>query len=127
MRLTLDVHPVLQVRLGDATRLGGDVLTIDAAELRDTLLQDDRIEKVDIEVVQPGENCRFGAIYDIVEPRAKQPGDGFDFPGALGPVGAAGRGTTHVLRGSAVTVLEGGAGGRVIEMSGPAAEYTPYA
>jgi glycine reductase complex component B subunit alpha and beta len=127
MRLTLDVHPVSQVRLGGITRLSGDVLTIDAAELRDTLLQDNRLEKVDFEVVQPGENCRFGAIYDVLEPRAKEPGDGSDFPGALGPVGAAGRGTTHVLRGSAVTVLEGGVAGRVIEMSGPAAEYTPYA
>jgi glycine reductase len=126
MRLTLAVHPINAVRLGDSTTLDEDVLTIAVEELRRTLLQDDRLESVAIEAVQPGENCRFGAVYDVLEPRAKEPADGADFPGVLGPIKPAGRGTTHVLRGAAVSVLEDGAAARVIEMSGPAAEHSPY-
>jgi glycine reductase len=126
MRLTLAVHPVSNVRLGDATRLDGEVLSVDAGDLRRALLLDDRLESVDIEIVAPGESCRFGSIYDVIEPRAKQPGDGSDFPGVLGPILPAGRGTTHVLRGTAVSVIEDGAT-RVIDMSGPAAEHSPYA
>src|SRR5688572_22951966 len=117
MRLTLAIHPVSSVRLGDATRLDGDELTINADGLRRSLLQDDRLASVDVEVVLPGENCRFGSVYDVIEPRAKAPGDGADFPGVLGPITLAGRGTTHVLRGAAVSVLEDGAA-RVIKMGG---------
>lgn len=127
MRLTLAIHPISQVRLGDGTRLDGDVLTVDPEGLRETLLQDNRLTSVDVEVVQPGENCRFGSVYDVLEPRVKQPGDGADFPGVLGPIRPAGRGTTHVLRGAAVSVLEDGAAARVIEMGGPIAAYSPYA
>jgi glycine reductase len=89
-------------------------------------MADARVENVEFEVVAPGEGCRIGSVYDIVEPRAKQPGDGVDFPGVLGPPQLAGSGTTHVLRGAAVTVLEE-AGTRVIEMRGEAGEYCPYA
>lgn len=130
MKLTLANHSISGIRFGDATRLQGTILSVDQEELRRELLADARLTDVDIEIVQPGEACRFGAVFDIVEPRAKEPGAGSDFPGILGPISMAGRGTTHVLQGAAVTVLNERApvtGGKMVEMSGPAAAETPYA
>lgn len=130
MKLTLANHPVTDLRAGDATRLDGTELTVNLNELRRLLLEDTRLESVDIEIVRPGEQSRIGSVFDILEPRAKEPGDGSDFPGILGPLKTAGRGTTHVLRGTAITVLDDAPGpgvGRIVEMSGPAAAECPYA
>lgn len=126
MRLTLAIHPITEMRFGDATRLDGTSLTVDQGELTAYLLEDAQLEGVDLDIVYPGEACRFGVVFDVVEPRAKEPGDGSDFPGVLGPVELAGRGTTHVLRGAAVSVLDDGAGGRIVEMGGAPGAATPY-
>jgi hypothetical protein len=73
-------------------------------------------------------------VFDIIEPRAKGPESSPDFPGILGPPLTAGMGTTHVLEGTAVTVVREkppggapGATGSILEMSGTAAEGTKYA
>ena len=73
-------------------------------------------------------------IFDIIEPRAKEPGAGTDFPGILGAPITAGIGTTHVLSGAAVSVLAEispdltrSATGRVLEMSGAPIEASDYA
>ena len=139
MVLSLAVHPVNRILSGNNTCLEGDVLTVDINELRDYLLEDRRLESVDLEIVHPGDGCRVGYVLDVLEPRAKAPGDGPDFPGILGPLASAGRGTTHVLRGAAVTVVDGGQPGgelgytsrrggvsKVLEMSGPAAAASAY-
>jgi glycine reductase len=126
LQLTLAIHPIDRIRFGDVTQLAGETLDVSLEELRANALEDARVESVEFEIVAPGEGCRIGGVYDIVEPRAKHPADGVDFPGVLGPPQPAGRGTTHVLRGAAVTVLED-AGARVIEMRGEAADYSPYA
>src|SRR4029077_19212809 len=133
MQLTLARHPVTEIHFGTQTRLDGTVLVIDPEELRRVLLEDETIESVNFEVVRPGESCRAGPIFDIVQPRAKEAGSSPDFPGILGPPTSAGMGTTHVLEGAAVSVLaERSPGesrsvtGRVLEMSGVAAEATVY-
>ncbi|MBF8266704.1 MAG: Glycine reductase component beta subunit / Glycine reductase component alpha subunit [Dehalococcoidia bacterium] len=129
MRLTLALHPVTGLEFADATRLDGTRLQVDREELRQLLLKDRRLQSVDLETVCPGESSRVGDIFDILEPRAKEPGSGADFPGILGPYVLAGQGTTHVLRGSAVTVLDEGlprAGGKLLEMGGEAGAATPY-
>jgi glycine reductase len=95
-------------------------------ELRALLLQDGRLESVEFEVVRPGEHCRIGSVLDVIEPRAKQPGDGYDFPGAISPMALAGRGTTHVLRGMAVVLLGDAPAGSVIEMTGEWADWCPF-
>ncbi len=130
MQLTLARHPVTEINFGDKTRLDGTSLLVDAEELRALLLADDRLQSVDLETVRAGENCRVGPVFDIIEPRAKEPGSSPDFPGILSTPATAGTGTTHVLEGAAVTVLiEGsvadteGRVGRVLEMSGPAGEW----
>ncbi|MCH7751349.1 MAG: hypothetical protein IH898_04265 [Planctomycetes bacterium] len=36
------------------------------------LLEDRRLESVDLEIVCPGDPCRVGYVFDILEPRAKE-------------------------------------------------------
>lgn len=110
------------------------MLIVDPDELRRLVLQDSRFEAVDFAVARPGERCRAGPVFDIVEPRAKEPGGSPDWPGVLGAPQTAGRGTTHVLRGAAVTALREdspgesrGPTGYILEMSGAAAACSYYA
>src|SRR5215831_19794215 len=134
MQLKLAIHRITTIRFGSRTSLDGTTLLVDAEELRRLLLEDLSLLRVEFEIVQPGESCRAGPVFDIIEPRAKRPDSSPDFPGILGPPQTAGMGTTHVLQGAAVTVLkETGAGdsrgapGYVLEMSGGAATGTKYA
>ncbi|MET0500813.1 MAG: glycine/sarcosine/betaine reductase component B subunit [Candidatus Binatia bacterium] len=133
MQLTLAHHPITEIQFGTQTRLDGTTLVVDPAELRRRVLEDEAIENVDFEIARPGESCRAGPIFDIVQPRAKEPGSSPDFPGILGPPASAGMGTTHILEGAAISVLaERSPGesrsvtGRVLEMSGTTAEATVY-
>src|SRR5215467_14509604 len=133
MELTLAHHPITEIQFGSQTRLNGIVLVVDPEELRRVVLEDEFILNADFEIARPGESCRAGPVFDVIEPRAKAPGSSPDFPGILGPPTTAGIGTTHVLGGAAVSVLaERGPGesrsatGRFLEMSGVAAEGTEY-
>jgi sarcosine reductase len=134
MQLTLARHPVTKICFGAPTRLEGPTLFVDTEELLRILLEDSALQHVTFEIVEPGESCRAGPVFDIVEPRAKGPDSSPDFPGILGPPQTAGFGTTHVLDGAAVTVLKEssggdsrGATGYVLEMSGAPAEASHYA
>ena len=60
MRLTLAYHPVTDVRFGATTQLQGTTLEVSEAALRQYLLEDRRLERVDLAIVHPGEACRFG-------------------------------------------------------------------
>lgn len=133
MRLTLARHPVTEIKFGDETSLDGTALSINESELRALLLEDQRLESVGLDVVRPGENCRAGPVFDIIEPRAKSDGGSPDFPGVLGPSAIAGIGTTHVLEGVAVTVVDcrptvtaRAAKRSILEMSGEGAARSPY-
>jgi sarcosine reductase len=133
MQLTLAHHPITDLQFGAPARLEGTVLVIDPAELSRVVTEDESIVSVDFDIARPGERCRAGPIFDIIEPRAKEPGSGPDFPGILGAPATAGMGTTHVLRGAAVSVLAEmspdpfrSATGRVLEMSGPVVEASDY-
>ena len=130
MHLTLSIHPISEIAFGDHTALEGQRLEVSKQALTRLLLEDRRLESVDIEIVSPGESCRLGIVFDILEPRAKESGSGSDFPGILGPYAVAGQGETHVLRGAAVTVLDESApvaAGKMLEMSGPPADATAFA
>src|SRR5262245_17298552 len=130
MHLTLAYHAITDIRFGATTQLQGTMLEISEAALRQYLLEDRRLERVELVIVHPGEACRFGVVFDIVEPRAKEPGAGPDFPGIVDPIAMVGQGITHVLQGAAVTVLDTAvpiAGGQVVEMSGDAGQACPYA
>src|SRR5262245_37335443 len=106
MRLILAYHAITDIRFGASTQLQGTTLEISETALRQYLLEDRRLQGVDLAIVHPGEACRFGVVFDIVEPRAKEPGTGPDFPGILDAIAMVGQGITHVLQGAAVTVLD---------------------
>ena len=133
MRLTLACHPITEIRLETPTRVDGTVLVVDPEELRRLVLEDDVVTGVDFEIIRPGEKCRAAPVFDIIEPRAKGADSSPDFPGILGAPETAGMGTTHVLEGAVITVLAErspgetrGVTGRVLEMSGAAAEGSKY-
>ncbi|MDE3077847.1 MAG: hypothetical protein KGJ86_20690, partial [Chloroflexota bacterium] len=108
MKLVQQVHQVHEVAWAGDTRLQAGRLSIDRAALTTDLLDDTRLESVDLELAHPGESCRILPVFDVVEPRAKLDPDGADFPGALTPVQPVGFGLTRVLRGVAVTVVDPG-------------------
>ena len=130
MRLELLWSEVTAMRPGAATRLGGGVLEIDLDELRRELSRDSRLERVRVELAEPGESCRIARVFDVFAPRAREDGQE-DFPGVLGALGRAGSGRTRALGGVAVVVTDQEAQKTgmlaVIDMSGPAALLSPFA
>ena len=60
MRLSLSIHPVTQMAFGASTRLQGSLLQINEAELTRHILEDQRLQSVDLAVVGPGDPCRVG-------------------------------------------------------------------
>ena len=94
MRLTWQIHHV------------DDLGWLDEDALKTELLKDERLAGVDLQTARPGESCRILPVFDIVEPRAKLDPAGADFPGVLTPVKPVGFGTTKVLKGVAVEVLD---------------------
>ena len=128
MQLDLLIHPVRHIVWGPSTVLDGDTLQVARAELLEHTATGLPFTALEAELAAPGERCRLVPVFDVVEPRARAGGG--DFPGVLGPIASVGSGETHVLRGAAVVTLDpGGLAGRhaVIDMSGPAAEYSRYA
>ena len=134
MQLSLAIHAVTSMEWGDHIGLTGAMLTLNQEELRQLALEDGSFAAVDFKIARPGESLRAGPVFDVVEPRAKAPSGSPDWPGILGPPRTAGRGTTHVLQGIAVTALcedspgeSRGATGYILEMSGEAAAGSRYA
>ena len=84
MELTLAIHQVNDLRFGDSTYLDGSTLVVDRESLTNHLLEDPRLQSVDMDIANPGEACRIGVVFDIIEPRIKEPGAGSDYPGILG-------------------------------------------
>jgi glycine reductase complex component B subunit alpha and beta len=134
MRLELNIVDIKDIRFAEKTGIDKGQLNINRKELIEKLKEDRMLGEVNIDLTRPGEKCRIIRTADIIEPRAKIAG-GQDFPGALGKQSSAGQGKTCVLRGAAVVLSEdsyqAGAlnpeqAGDVIDMSGPAAEMSPY-
>jgi glycine reductase complex component B subunit alpha and beta len=134
MLLRLNIIDIKDIQFSEKTMISNGKLLINRRELESLLQEDKRLKKVDVELARHGEKCRIVHVCDVVEPRAKIDGTGVNFPGALGKKTTAGQGITCVLRGSAVVetlyteVIEGprDPNGEIIDMSGPAAELSPY-
>ncbi len=97
MQLTLAVHPITDIQFGTRLSLDGSALTVDGEELRRLVLEDAAIDNVAFDIVRPGESCRAGPIFDVVEPRAKADG-GSDFPGIIGAADHRGDGNDSCAR-----------------------------
>ena len=127
MRLELEAVTVRRAVFAAATGIADGQLSVAREELRSIIAADSRLAAVEIEIANPGEDCRIGDVFDVFEPRAKA-GGGTDFPGVLGPIERAGNGRTTVARGAAVVVLNplDDRFKMTIDMTGPGAGISPY-
>ena len=125
MRLDLGYVHIANIRFGAATAIENQVLSINRRELASLLEQEPLFERVEIELAHPGESCRIVRVLDVLEPRYRM--NGPNFPGALDGNGLVGDGQTRALKNVAVVETDQLAtrSRNIIDMSGPAAEYSP--
>jgi glycine reductase len=121
------VH-IREVVFGDKTEVSDHVLRINPKELVRYILEDRRLQSVEIKVARPGEKKRIIPVKDVLEPRAKGGGGLTTFPGFFGTAEPVGTGITYVLNGVAVVTCgklvnfqEG-----LIDMCGPGAEFSLF-
>lgn len=135
MELVLGTFRVREVRFGTRTVLEGGVLTVQKAELERLLSDDPALQRVEVNLALPGERTRIIHALDVVEPRVKVEGKTSIFPGFLGLPRTVGTGRTLRLDGVAVVEAsplawaEDGISVKeaIIDMSGPAVDYCPFA
>jgi sarcosine reductase len=129
MRLELAWSEIASVAAGGTTRLTGSRLEVDLDELRVRLERDVRLERVRLDLAEPGTSCRIGRVFDVFAPRAREDDEG-DFPGVLSPLARTGNGRTRALRNVAVVVtdqqLDNPAALAVIDMAGPVSLLSPF-
>lgn len=119
------VHDVV---FGEKTEILDHVLRVNQEELVRYLLEDRRLQSVEIKIARPGEKKRIIPVKDVLEPRAKWGGTLTTFPGFFDSAEPVGTGITYVLDGVAVVTCgklvnfqEG-----LIDMSGPGAEFSLF-
>ncbi|MCI7402504.1 MULTISPECIES: glycine/sarcosine/betaine reductase component B subunit [unclassified Pyramidobacter] len=129
MRLELRKAHVTGLEWGSPTRMENGVLYVDKAGLIAALSDDDRIEKWDVDLARPGESVRIIPVKDVIEPRVKLEGGESYFASVIGPNDTAGEGATFVLDGAGVVTVGPIMGFQegFIDMSGPAAKFSPFA
>src|SRR5712692_10465293 len=127
MRLQLDIVPVNRIAFGETACLQDGLLIVNREELHRLLATDTRLRSVEVQLANPGEECRIVDVFDVIEPRWKADG-GPNFPGVIEPIARAGEGRTRVLRGATVVVLNSlpSPFKTVIDMTGRVAELIPY-
>jgi sarcosine reductase len=136
MRLELNILTIRDIQFTGKTAVSDGVLYVNRGQLQALLLEDRRLSQVDIELAHPGEKCRILKVLDVIEPRAKTSDGDEDFPGAVGGQYPVGKGSTCVLRGTAVVISDyrkkreistsSDPNGEIIDMFGPGAEVGTY-
>ncbi len=128
MKLELGKIHIHDVQFGEVTHIKDGVLFVNEKEIVDLVLEDDRLVSCHVELARPGESVRIAPVKDVIEPRLKIEGGGCAYPGLLGKVAEVGKGTTYVMSGAAVVTVGKIVGFQegVIDMSGPAADYSPF-
>jgi glycine reductase complex component B subunit alpha and beta len=129
MRLELGNIRIEDVQFGSNTEVKNHTLYVNKEELIALLSEDERFASVSIELAHPGESVRIMPVKDVIEPRVKVEGPGGLFPGFISKLDQVGSGRTHVLKGAAVVTAGKVVGFQegIIDMTGPAADYTPFA
>ncbi len=127
MELEMRNITIRDIRFGETNEIRDGVLILRKEDLEEVALEDNRIESVEFDIARPGESTRIFPVKDVIEPRAKETGE--IFPGTFTEtVEEAGSGITYALKGCAVTTTGPIVGFQegLIDMSGPAADYTPF-
>lgn len=132
MNLTVGTFPVHEVAFGAPTGWMDGRLIVDAERVAALALEDGRIRRVTVELVQPGEAARIVHVRDVIEPRVKVEGQGHTYPGICGHApDTVGAGITHRYAGFGVLLASealphirrtvSAATDSLIDMSGPGA------
>ncbi len=129
MKLELHKLHIKSLAWGEKTAVKEGVLTVCKQEVLDLVKADPSFLKVDVDLALPGDSTRIIPVKDVVEPRCKVEGGNGVFPGMVSDVDTVGYGKTLVLEGAAVVTCGKIVGFQegIIDMSGPASEYTPFA
>lgn len=128
MKLELGRIKIHDVQFGPETKVEKGVLYVNKEEIEKLVLEDERLIGAQVELARPGESVRIAPVKDVLEPRVKVSGGGGIFPGMINKVKEVGSGRTHALVGAAVVTCGKIVGFQegIIDMSGPAAAYTPF-
>lgn len=128
MKLELRRIYIKDLRLGNETSVKNGVLTVNQEELKNMLLEDQRIKEVKVDIARPGEKVRIIPVKDVIEPRVKISGKGKGFPGVTAKMEQLGDGQVNVLYGAAVVTVGDIVGFQegVIDMWGEGAKWTPF-
>lgn len=128
MKLELGYINITDIVFGAVSKVENGVLTVNTDEVKEMILQDERIKDVKFDVARPGESVRITPVKDVIEPRVKVEGRGGIFPGVISKVDTVGSGKTYCLKGMAVVTAGKIVGFQegIIDMSGPGADYTPF-
>lgn len=127
MQLKLGHIFVKDVQFGPETEYKNNTVYVNKQELL-SILQDERLSQIDLEIVRPGESVRICPVKDVLEPRVKVEGPGEIFPGFFGNAEMVGEGRTHVFKGMTVVTAGQMVGFQegIIDMTGPGADYSPF-
>lgn len=133
MRLELVSFPVTGVRAGERTVWREGTLIVDERDLQ-RALRHENVERLEVHLVNPGDEVRLIHVLDVIEPRIKVTGGRAAFPGFTGEARCAGEGVTHRLDGAAVILCAEITGSQdglsvkeaIIDNAGPAAFYSPF-
>ncbi|MGN0404698.1 MAG: glycine/sarcosine/betaine reductase component B subunit [Bariatricus sp.] len=127
MELELRKVEIRDIMFDDKNAVVDHVLYLNKASLEEVVMEDKRIKSVVFDIARPGESVRILPVKDVIEPRAKLDGD--TFPGIFKEMmEEGGHGVTYALKGCAVTTTGPIVGFQegLIDMCGPAAQYTPF-
>jgi glycine reductase len=133
MRLELVSFPVTHVGAGAPTAWAQGTLTVDAAALQRAVAHEN-VERLEVHLVNPGDEVRLIHVLDVIEPRVKVRGGRGAFPGFTDEARCAGEGVTHRLDGAAVILCAEIMGSQdglsvkeaIIDNAGPAAVHSPF-
>ncbi|MBP1926780.1 glycine reductase [Sedimentibacter acidaminivorans] len=127
MSLELRKISIKDVIFSNESKIDNDILYISLKYLEELVKEDKRIKDVRFDIAKPGESVRILPVKDVIEPRAKKDVDAFPglFKETMDEVGS---GITCVLKGCAVVTTGPIVGFQegLIDMSGPAAEYSIF-
>lgn len=118
---------IKDIIISDIDKIENDILYFNPDSLAVLIKEDKRIKSVSFDIARPGESVRIVPVKDVIEPRAKLNGETFD--GTFGEqMAELGSGVTYVMSGCAVVTTGPIVGFQegIIDMSGPAAEYSIF-
>lgn len=125
MKLTRRYVDISKVVFDEHSFIEDHILHICKKELEEFLF-DSNFSSVEVDIAEPGTECRLMNIADVVQPTVRVGAENTTFPGLSGKVAMCGNGTSVNLRNVYVSeILEVPVTiGCFLDMTGPATEYS---